>query len=178
MQQRYQKRSWFFVFRGLWFNNPLETRFLAGLVTGTITVVLVTLFLMEIIIPLVSKRTAIVELGGEICEEMACLAPKYPSPESKRCVSGLRTACVNVTLRIEASRRLVVNQTGKIVRIYSNTDPETREFRIFASYQDGGKDEIALTAEILEQYNRLEPVIEWNKRGLVYEYRPNLAKKQ
>jgi len=176
MQYRYKKRSWFFVFRNLWSSNPRESRFLAGLVSGAAAVTLITLILVQIIRPS-ARGISFKEIGGGICEELACFAYRYPPPEIEKCTPGLQTACVNVKLRIEASRRLVVDQAGKVLRIYSNTLPETREFRIFASYQDGGTEEVLLTENILEQYNKIEPKINWEERGLVYEYRPFLAEK-
>lgn len=173
-----KKRSWFFKSKNRKLARKKERNFCFGLITGASVVTLLTLFLILLLKPPVAGRMlGIKRFGGEMCQEKACYAMLKPEIKEKGCTPGLRTACVNILLKIEASRRLVIDPEGKIIKIYSNTIPTNTDFRIFASYQEGGKEEITVTDEIWKQYYKLKPEINWGERGLVYEYRPSLAKK-
>lgn len=173
---RKKSRSWFFRFRRLWPNNPKERKFANGLVTGALAVTFLTLLLLLFFSPSIpGELRGVKRFGGEICEENACFAYELPPPISPGCVPGPRTACVEVTLRVVASRRIVVDEEENILRIFSNTGLEHPDFKIFAAYQDVGGKEFSLTNRIKEQYQKLEPKINWAKKGLMYEYEPNLV---
>lgn len=79
------------------------------------------------------------------------------------------TAMTNLYIRIIPSRRLVVDKEENIKEIYSNNGEAKEDFKLFASYETSGNNEIPLTTKILEQYNKLEPKIDWSKRGLVWK---------
>jgi len=77
-------------------------------------------------------------------------------------------AKTNLYVSIIPSRRLVVDQDQNIKEIYSNTGETEQDFKLFASYNNSGNEEVTLTAKILDQYNELMENIDWSKIGLVY----------
>lgn len=81
----------------------------------------------------------------------------------------ITSSTTNLHITIIPSRRLVVDEKNDIKEIYSNTGESNEDFKLFASYETFGNQEVNLLPKILAQYKNLEPQIDWSQRGLVYK---------
>jgi|GEM_PF-4068368 len=95
------------------------------------------------------------------------LAVSSDQPVSIHCASNRQTVQIPLTLRVQASRAVILNASGGIIAIHSNTPRHDAQIHFLLGSLDGPK--LAPSAGLLSQYLHLQPLIDWSKPGLVYQ---------
>lgn len=96
-------------------------------------------------------------------------AASGPAPQASTASETSDSSSVNVTVKVRAVRLLVLDTSGNIREIWSNTGSPDTDYRLIARY---GRREGSVISPIpdsaREAYGELEESLDWTVRGLVY----------